>query len=58
MAASDLLTPAEAAAEYRVSIGTVYNLIAAHKLPVIRFGKQYRINKHSLAALVAMEARN
>ena len=53
--ASDLLTPAEAAIEYRVSLGTIYNLIRDHKLPVIQIGKQYRVDRRSVAGLTAPE---
>jgi excisionase family DNA binding protein len=55
MAASDLLTPQEAATELRVSIGTIYNLIAAHRLPVIQVGRQNRVDRRSVAGLVGPE---
>jgi excisionase family DNA binding protein len=53
--AADLLTPQEAATELRVSLSTIYNLIAAHKLPAIQVGKQYRIDLRSARALVSPE---
>ena len=37
-------TPQEAADELRVSISTIYRLIEARKIPVVRIGDQWRIN--------------
>ncbi len=40
---SRCLTPQEYATERRVSLKTVYRLIAAHKVPAERVGQQWRI---------------
>jgi excisionase family DNA binding protein len=45
MAISNYLTPQEAAAELRVSIGTIYTVIRKHKVPVHRVGSQYRLHR-------------
>jgi excisionase family DNA binding protein len=54
---NDFLTVQEAAAEYRVSTQTVYRFIADGRLPTAQWGRQYRINRRSLEALVAMAAQ-
>ena len=38
------LTVQEAAEELRVSTATIYRLIEARKIPVLRVGSQWRIN--------------
>jgi excisionase family DNA binding protein len=48
MAADDWLTPAEAARELRISLGTCYALIRDNRIPVIREGRQWRISRRVL----------
>ena len=55
MAANDFLTPQEAAREFRVSLGTVYNLIRSGKVPAQRIGSQYRISRRDLGNATRQE---
>lgn len=51
----ELVTPAEAASELRVSLGTIYNLIRSGRVPSIRLGGQWRIRRGDLDAAAAGE---
>jgi excisionase family DNA binding protein len=51
----ELVTPAEAATELRVSLGTIYNWIHAGRVPSIRLGGLWRISRQSLDAAAAGE---
>jgi excisionase family DNA binding protein len=52
----ELVTPAEAARELRVSLGTIYGwLHAGRVLPGIRLGGQWRISRAALDAVAAGE---
>jgi excisionase family DNA binding protein len=55
--ATDYLSVSQAADLYRVSTQTVYRFIADGRLPAVQWGRQYRINRRSLEALVAMAAQ-
>jgi excisionase family DNA binding protein len=49
----DWLTPAEAARSLKISVGTIYELLAANRLPgPIRIGRQWRISRQALEAAV------
>jgi excisionase family DNA binding protein len=51
--AGDWLTPAEAARSLKISVGTIYELLAANRLPgPIRVGRQWRISRRALEAAV------
>jgi len=52
-----LLTPAEVAAELRISSPTVYRLIATGELRAARVGGQLRIERADVEALLARRAR-
>ena len=51
-----LLTVPEAARLLRLGRNTVYELVACHKLPALRFGRVIRIPRASLEALVERAA--
>lgn len=55
MAASDYLTPAEAASELRVSLGTIYSLLRAGKIRAVKVGAQYRIDKREVIVQTRQE---
>lgn len=48
-----LMTPAEVAAELRISLPTTYRMIAARELPAARIGGQLRIERTAVEALLA-----
>jgi excisionase family DNA binding protein len=51
--AGEWLTPAEAARTLKISVGTVYSLIAAGRMPgPIRLGNQWRISRSALEVAV------
>jgi excisionase family DNA binding protein len=50
---NDWLTPAEAARSLKISVNTVYSLIASDRMPgPIRIGSQWRISRRALEAAV------
>jgi excisionase family DNA binding protein len=51
----ELVTPAEAARELRISLGTVYNFLRDGRVPGIRLGGQWRISRTALDAAAAGE---
>jgi excisionase family DNA binding protein len=51
----ELVTPAEAATELRVTVNTVYNWIHAGRIPSVRLGGLWRIRREALEAAAAGE---
>jgi excisionase family DNA binding protein len=49
------LTPEELSARFKLSVATVYKLLAQEKLPYFRVGKCYRIPETALAAYILRE---
>jgi excisionase family DNA binding protein len=47
-APAEYVTPAEAATELRVSLGTIYTLIHDGRVPGARVGSQWRISRRDL----------
>jgi len=47
-----ILTPTETAALLRLPLGTVYSLIHRGVLPARRFGRQYRLRRDEVLALL------
>jgi excisionase family DNA binding protein len=57
-AAVAYLTPAEAAAELRVSIATVYRMIRDRNIPVLHVRGQFRIAQSDLETALRVNLRD
>jgi excisionase family DNA binding protein len=44
----EYISPAEAATELRVSMGTIYSLLHDGRVPSVRVGSQWRISRRDL----------